>query len=271
FQPEDTHELFRNLLEDLQIISEELAEYINSPSWNRPALYDDNDSYSIQYKEYLENSSNEIASVLPNKEPNNYLKTKSNEVIKSSVKNLVPIPSEFEVTFENESECDMPVNDESSPIFTTFSNTLFDCNDDVTSSDDDSLSNEDVLIESFKIYSNSLFDNEEIISTKIDPHHVKVESYLIEYLLNRDTLIDSSLKFGYFLEEFSVELAHIDPIPPKIEEVDFDLEEEIGLVENLLYANSFPRPPKELDAEIVDTILSLSLHLLSPLRIVTLK
>nr|GFA17748.1 hypothetical protein [Tanacetum cinerariifolium] len=46
-------------------------------------------------------------------------KTESDDVIKSSVKNLVPIPSESEVTFDNESECDVPVNDESSSIFTT--------------------------------------------------------------------------------------------------------------------------------------------------------
>ncbi|GJU18730.1 hypothetical protein Tco_1146696 [Tanacetum coccineum] len=86
-----------------------------------------------------------------------------------------------------------------------------------------------------------------------------------------DTLIDSSPKFDYLLEEFSGELAHIDLIPPEIEEADFNLEEEICFVENLLYYNSSPRPPKELNLEITDTILeSLSLHLLSSLRIVTL-
>ncbi|GKC36400.1 hypothetical protein Tco_1048784 [Tanacetum coccineum] len=86
-----------------------------------------------------------------------------------------------------------------------------------------------------------------------------------------NTLIDTSPKFDYFLEEFSGELAHIDPIPPGIEDADFDLEEEIRLVQNLSYDNSSPRPPEELNAEIADTILeSLSLHLLSPLRIVTL-
>nr|GEZ00650.1 hypothetical protein [Tanacetum cinerariifolium] len=128
---------------------------------------------------------------------------KSDEVIKSSVKNLVPIPSEPDVTSDNERD------------------------------DDKSLSNEDVPMENFKIYSNSLFDDKEIISTKIDPHHFNFESNLIESLLNRDTLIDSSPKFDYLLEEFSGELSHIDPIPPGIEEVDFDLEEEIRLVENL--------------------------------------
>nr|GEW30499.1 hypothetical protein [Tanacetum cinerariifolium] len=155
------------------------------------------------------------------------------EVIKSSVKNLVPIPSESEVTFDNESECDVPVNDEPSPIFMTFSNPLFDCKDDFTFSDDESLSNDYVPMENFKIYSNPLVDDEEIIPTKIDPHYFNAESNLLESFLNRDTLIDSSPKFDFLLEEFSGELTHIDPISPRIEEADFDLEEEIHLgIEN---------------------------------------
>nr|GEY83871.1 hypothetical protein [Tanacetum cinerariifolium] len=68
-------------------------------------------------------------------------------------------------------------------------------------------------------------------------------------------LIDSSLKFYFLLEEFSGVLAHIDLIPLGIKEADFDLEEEILLVENLLYDNSSPRPPEELNAEIADTIV----------------
>nr|GEX21986.1 hypothetical protein [Tanacetum cinerariifolium] len=199
--------------------------------------------------------------VLPNEEPEYSLsmgdehlstipETKSDKVIKSSVKDLVPIPSDLEVTFDNESECDVSVNDELSPIFTTFSNPFFDCNDDFTSSDDKSLSNEDVLM----IYLNSLFDDEEIIPIKIDLNYFNAESNLIESLLNRDTLIDSSPKFDYLLEEFSGELAHIDLIPPGIEEADFDLEEEIRLVENFLYDNPSPRLKEELNAEIADTI-----------------
>nr|GFB86710.1 hypothetical protein [Tanacetum cinerariifolium] len=159
--------------------------------------------------------------------------TESDKVIKSSVKNLFPIPSESEVTSDKESECDVPVNDESSPIFTIFSNPLFDYNDDFTSSDNKSLSNEDVPMENLKIYLNPLFDDEESISTKIDLHYFNAESNLLESLLNRDTFIDSSPKFDYLLEEFSGELTHIDLIPPGIEEADFDLEEEIRLVVNL--------------------------------------
>ncbi|GJV93243.1 hypothetical protein Tco_1541056 [Tanacetum coccineum] len=199
--------------------------------------------------------------VLPTEEPEDSLimgdehfdtipEKESDELIKSSVENLVPIPSESEDFSDNESECDMPVCDD----FTTFSNPLFDSNDDFTSSDDESLSDEDVPMENFKIYSNPLFDDEEIISTKIDPYSFNAESNLIESLLNRDTLIDFSPKFDFLLEEFSGELAHINPIPPGIEKADFDLEEEIRLVENLLYDNSSPRPPEELNLEIADTI-----------------
>nr|GEZ00723.1 hypothetical protein [Tanacetum cinerariifolium] len=108
-QPEDIHELLCKLLEEMQIINEELAEYINSSSWNCLTFYDDDgDEYSIQYREYLKNSSNAITPALPNEEPDNSLsmvdehlstnpETKSDEVIKSSVENLVPIPSESEV------------------------------------------------------------------------------------------------------------------------------------------------------------------------------
>ncbi|GJT42809.1 hypothetical protein Tco_0951524 [Tanacetum coccineum] len=206
---------------------------------------------------------------LPTKEPeyslnmgddhlSTILEKESDEVIKSSVENLVPTPSESEVTSDKESECDVPVNDESSLTFTTFSNPLFDSNDDFTSSDDESLSDEDVSMENFKIYSNPLFDDEEIISPKIDPYYFNTESNLIESLLNRDILIDSSPKFDYLLKEFSGELAHINPIPPGIEKADFDLEEEIRLVENLLYDNSSLQLPEELNLEIIDTIIESS-------------
>ncbi|GKG35874.1 hypothetical protein Tco_0441028, partial [Tanacetum coccineum] len=106
------------------------------------------------------------------------------------------------------------------------------------SSDDESFSDKDVPKE---IYSNPLFD-EEIISTKIDPHHF-------------NTSIISSPKIDSILEEFFGELAHIDLIPPGINEADFDPEEEIRLVEKLLYDNSSPRPPKEFNSENFDAII----------------
>ncbi|GJR62092.1 hypothetical protein Tco_1504254 [Tanacetum coccineum] len=178
------------------------------------------------------------------------LETKSDELIKSSVENLVPTPSESEDLSDIESECNVPVCDD----FTTFSNLLFDADNDFSSSDDESFSDEDVLKKKIKFFWNPLSD-EEIISTKIDPHHFNAESDLIESLLNRDTLIISSPKFDSLLEEFSGELAHINLIPPGINEADFDPEEEIRLVEKLLYENSSPRPPKEFNYENSDAII----------------
>nr|GEX62212.1 hypothetical protein [Tanacetum cinerariifolium] len=203
----------------------------------------------VVQQEQEEESSNAIAPILPTEEPEYSLsigyehlstisKTKSDEVIKSSVKNLVQIPSEYEVTSDDESECDVPVKDESSLTFSTFSNPLFDCNDELTSSDDESLSNEDVPMENFKVYSNSLFNDEEINSYKVDPHDFNAESDLIESLSKQDTLFDSSPKFDY-LEGFSDEL-----MPTSIvneERIKREHEEYISIMEKLLAINSFPR------------------------------
>nr|GEU85919.1 putative reverse transcriptase domain-containing protein [Tanacetum cinerariifolium] len=199
-----------------------------------------------------------IAPVLSTKEPEHLLsmryehlsitlKTEYNEVIESNAENLLPIPSECEVTSEDEIECDVPDKDDCSPAFTTFSNPLFKDNDDLNSSDDESLPDEDVPAEDFKIYLNPLFDEDEINSDKLDPHCFNIESDFVESLLNRDTFIDSSSKF-----DFSGELAHVNPEIPKY---DFDFEEKIHLIENLLYDNSSPRPPEELNAEIANTIV----------------
>nr|GFA88747.1 hypothetical protein [Tanacetum cinerariifolium] len=173
--------------------------------------------------------------------------TEFDEVTESNTENLIPIPSKCEVTLEDEIECDMPAKDDCSPVFTTFSNPLFKDNDNFDSSDDESLPDEDVPAEEFKVYSNSLFDNEEINSDKLDPHYFNFESDFVESLLNRDTLINFSSKF-----DFSGELIHINPEIPKS---DFDFEEEIRLFENLLYDDSFPQPPEELNAKIDDTII----------------
>ncbi|GKA52725.1 hypothetical protein Tco_0746040 [Tanacetum coccineum] len=180
--------------------------------------------------------------------------TESDQLIKSSVENLVPTLSESEDLSKDlsdiESECNMPVCND----FTTVSNPLFDADNDFSSSDDKSFSDENVSKKNFKIFSNPLSD-EEIISTKIDPHHFNAESDLIESLLNRDTLIISSPKFDSLLEEFSGELAYIDLIPSGINEADFDPEEDIYLVERLLYDNSSPRPPEELNSKNSDAII----------------
>nr|GEW08971.1 hypothetical protein [Tanacetum cinerariifolium] len=119
----------------------------------------------------------------------------SDEVIKSSVEDLVPIPSESEDTSKSDSECDLPSCDDFSPIniiegnSVTFSNPLFDSNNDFTSSDDESLSDEDVPEDKVKIYLNPLFEfNDEYISS--DTNHLFDE--VLENIKNKDSY-DSNL------------------------------------------------------------------------------
>nr|GEZ17728.1 hypothetical protein [Tanacetum cinerariifolium] len=106
--------------------------------------------------EYLENSSNANTLDLPIEEPDNSLsmgdehlstisETESDEIIKSSVENLVPIPSESE-GISNDT-CDVPFWDNFPPLdvlndhFKLFS----EFNDDCTLSDDDSFEDIDYV------------------------------------------------------------------------------------------------------------------------------
>nr|GFC34799.1 hypothetical protein [Tanacetum cinerariifolium] len=97
YKPEDTQELFRELFTDVQNIHEELAEYINTPGWNRPAFYnngddDDEDCTIAITSDFLITDSlsmgDEHLDTIPEKE--------SNKFNKSSVEDLVPNPSDYE-------------------------------------------------------------------------------------------------------------------------------------------------------------------------------
>nr|GEZ17947.1 hypothetical protein [Tanacetum cinerariifolium] len=100
YKPEDIQEFLRKLFNDVQNIHEELAEYINTPGWNRPAFYKNDNDDDVDY-------TIAITPVLSIEEPDNSLSmgdehldtipaTESDEVIKSNVKDLVPIPTESE-------------------------------------------------------------------------------------------------------------------------------------------------------------------------------
>nr|GEZ32622.1 hypothetical protein [Tanacetum cinerariifolium] len=169
--------------------------------------------------------------------------TESDEFIKSSFENLVPNPSES----EDEHECDVLACDD----YTTFSNLLFDADDNFSSGDDESFSDEDIPKE---MYSNPLFD-EQIISIKIDPHHFNIESDLIESLLNQDSWIISSSKIDSLLDEFAGELILLKLIPAGIDEADYNSEEEISLIDKLLYDNSTPRPLEEFISKNSDATI----------------
>ncbi|GKA64735.1 hypothetical protein Tco_0764442, partial [Tanacetum coccineum] len=231
-----------------------------------------------------------ITPVLPTMEPKDSLsmrdehlstipKKESDEFIKFSVEDLVPILSESEDTSESDSDCDLPSCDDFSSInipqgnFMTFSNPLFDSNDDITSSDDESLSDEDVPEDNVKIYLNPLFEfNDEYISSDVNPlfdevlEDIESEDSYVSKLdepdllvtpfskLNEDECFDPSGDF--VLEEIEACLTS-DSIPPGIDDDEFDPKGDILLLEKLL--NDDPSallPPNELNFEDLKVIKS---------------
>ncbi|GJY07058.1 hypothetical protein Tco_0374112 [Tanacetum coccineum] len=175
----------------------------------------------------------------------------SDELIKSSVEDLVPIPSKFEDTSGSDSKCILRSCDDFSPInvykekSVTFSNLIFESNDDFTSSDDESLSDKDVPEDNMKIYSNPLFEfDDEYISSDVDPLFDEV----LEDIECKDSY-DSNLDESTFLvtplsdsneDEFfapvdDIEfLLHRDPSTPTISIVSIleGFTDELPLEEN---------------------------------------
>ncbi|GJR94231.1 hypothetical protein Tco_0266405 [Tanacetum coccineum] len=109
--------------------------------WKIPICYDDDEDYTIA-----------ITTISSTKEPVNSLSmgdehldtistTESEEVIKSSVEDLVPILSEFEGIPDN--VCDVPLCNNPTPLeaFKEHSETIIDSNNDPSLSDDDSYEN----------------------------------------------------------------------------------------------------------------------------------
>ncbi|GJW18615.1 hypothetical protein Tco_0026051 [Tanacetum coccineum] len=217
---------FPQNIPNLQSINEELAEYINTLSWNLPtsSYDDDDDEYSFATQEYLMTCSTAITLDSPK--------------------------MDFLIMSEDECECDVPDCDDSQTInFSTYSNPLFD---DSTSSNDELSHEEDIHEMSFITHSNPLFNlDEEIISSKYPDSTPKndrfdAEFYLLESLLNHDTLMTSSPKIDSLFDEFADELKTIPPgidsdslreeidifpgpddsIPPGIESDDYDSEDD---------------------------------------------
>nr|GFA41004.1 hypothetical protein [Tanacetum cinerariifolium] len=80
---------------------------------------------------------------------------------------------------------------------------------------------------------------------KIDQHPDNAESDLMESLRTHDSSLLISTKIDSLLDEFAGELTLLKSIPSGIDETDCDFEEDIHLIEKLLYDNSSPRPPEE--------------------------
>ncbi|GKE60210.1 hypothetical protein Tco_1510577 [Tanacetum coccineum] len=252
YQQEDIQELMSKLLEDVRNINEELSEFINSPSWNRPTFYNDDDEYTIIYRK-----PKEITPDLPIEEPDNSLKTK-----KSSVENLVPIPSEFKGISED--ICDVPSCDYFDAECGLI-NSLLSRDSSITSPKIDFLPEEfvgeldfiDLILPGID---DDDFDEEER-EIDIDIFQIKDE-ILREKLLNVNLLIDKikalnltpSIPFvleypssspipvvdsEFLIEEVDTFLVLEDSIPPSIES-DLGSEEDIIFLDNLLNDDPIP-------------------------------
>nr|GEV33521.1 hypothetical protein [Tanacetum cinerariifolium] len=159
YKQKDMQELFCKLFNDVQNIHEELAMYISTPAWNRPAFYNNGDD-------------------------------ESDEVIKSSVEDLVPIPSESEGIPDT-------ICDDHFEI-------VINSNNDYSSSDDDSLYNDNIKYVEASPHDSKLvsLDVAEIVIPKDKETE---DDNLHEKLLN----FSPTDRSDFTHEEFADELAHI--------------------------------------------------------------
>ncbi|GJS35885.1 hypothetical protein Tco_0534267 [Tanacetum coccineum] len=241
-QPDIIQELLLQLIHDLK---QEHAAVINSlyqnPDLLQSFIYQDDDNDDDDYDEesilsmntdmFETPSPDAITTSSPIEEPKDSLiiededintipKKESDEENESSIENLFHIPSESKATSDNEMN-----------ILVITSHFLR------------------------KTFSQTFLLNLTYISSDVNPIYDEVLEDIdgANYLI--DSIIDFSPKIDPFLEEFAGEFALINPIPPGITGADFDPEGDISLVEKLLYDNSSPRPPKELNSEISDTMI----------------
>ncbi|GJU09911.1 hypothetical protein Tco_1132307 [Tanacetum coccineum] len=224
YQQEDIQEFMRKLLEDVRNINEELSEYINCPSWNRPIFYDnDDDEYTVIYRK-----PKAITPDLPIEEPDNsliigdehldtILETESDEIIKSSDEILVPIPSEFEGISDD--TCDVPICEDPSTFdaLSDHSENLSDSNNDDTSSDDDDFEDiEYVSLEEKLLNVHRLIANIESLNDNLTLDHVFKSPFSFPILVTDN---DS------FFEKSDTSLSYSDNSLPEFEPFSDDTEE----------------------------------------------
>nr|GEZ59421.1 hypothetical protein [Tanacetum cinerariifolium] len=242
YKSKDLQELFHKLLNDVQNIHEELAEYINTPGWNRPAFYNNGNDDDVDY-------TIAITPVLSTEEPDNSLSmgdehldtipaTESNEVIKSSVENLVSIPSESEGI--PDIMCDVHLVNNPTPLEAKdHFEIVINSNDDYSSSDGDYLYNENIEyveasphdseLVSLEVEKIVIPEDEEIEDDNLREKLLKVNLLIAKIKVLKENLIPS---FEFLTKSFSTSpkpflegTDTFDNYLPEFENFCFDLEE----------------------------------------------
>nr|GEY05051.1 hypothetical protein [Tanacetum cinerariifolium] len=241
-----------------------------TPSWNRPAFYnydDDDEDYTIAIT--LEEADNSLS--MEDEYLDIILATELDEVIKSSVEDLVPIPSESEGTLDN--MCDVPFCDNSPPLdilkdqFENFS----DSNDDSTSIDDDYLSIDDINYVEASPPNSKLVSLEEvkddILREKLLNIHLlidKIESLndnpTPDHMLKSPSLFHIPVKDSdSFFEKSDTSLSYLDNSLPEFENFSDHTEEtSSGREPRVHMPNVLPPPPPPLqDSDFIPSDNSL--------------
>nr|GEU58173.1 hypothetical protein [Tanacetum cinerariifolium] len=133
-------QIFQKKQEEKRIEEEQAA---NAQYWKIPTCCDDDDDYNFAITPILSTEEIKNSLSMGDEHLDTILATELDEVIKSSVKDLVLIPSEFEGT--PDTMCDVhlannPIPLEAKDHFEIVTNS----NDDISSSDDDSLYKENI-------------------------------------------------------------------------------------------------------------------------------
>nr|GEY36312.1 hypothetical protein [Tanacetum cinerariifolium] len=118
------------------------SNHVHDSLNDRPTIYydDDDEDYAIAVTPSLSTEEPDNSLSMGDEHLDNISATKSDEFIKSSIENLVPIPSESDGIPDN--MCDVPFHDNSPPLDVSKDQfkDLFDSNNESTSTDDDSFS-----------------------------------------------------------------------------------------------------------------------------------
>ncbi|GJV11988.1 hypothetical protein Tco_1353529 [Tanacetum coccineum] len=181
--------------EEKQIAEEQAAK---DRYWKIPICYDDDEDYTIAITPVLSTKELVDSLIMEDEHLDTIPATKSDEVIKSNVENLVPIPSEFKGISED--TCDMPVC-EDPPTFDALNDhyeILSDSNNDGTSSDDDS------------------YENIE---------YIEASPLNLEYDSLEEVNEDQEEKDDSFFEESDTPLSHLDNSLPEFETFSDHMEE----------------------------------------------
>nr|GEX21539.1 hypothetical protein [Tanacetum cinerariifolium] len=153
--------LREKLKEDLVTYFQDIQNTFESSdgSTNFPACCDDDNDYNYAITPVLSTEEPDNSLCMRDKHLDTIPATKSDEVIKSSVKNLVPIPSEFEGI--PDTMCDVHLVNNLTPLEAKdHFEIVTKSNDDIYSSDDDSLYNENIEYVEASPYNSEVFSLE---------------------------------------------------------------------------------------------------------------